>query len=69
MLNHNDEAILIDFGVSALKGEDEYIHTRIGTLLYFAPEMFEKSKKEFKVEGALTDLWALGVTFFYLISG
>ena len=68
MLNHNKEAILIDFGVSALKGDDDFIHTKMGTLLYFAPEMFQ-SGKNFRVQGAKTDLWALGVTFFYLLSG
>ena len=67
MLNHNDEAILIDFGVSALKGNNEFIQTKMGTLLYFAPEMFQSGGKEFN--GSLTDLWALGVTFYFLLTG
>ena len=69
MINHNDEAILIDFGVSSLKGDDDFVHSKLGTLLYFAPEMFQSGGKEFKVQGALTDLWALGVSFFFLITG
>ena len=70
MLNHNDEAILIDFGVSALKkGNDAVLKNKIGTLLYFAPEMFQSTGEDFKVRGDFIDLWALGVTFFYLITG
>lgn len=68
MVNHNNEAILIDFGVSALIGDGDFIQSQMGTLLFFAPEMFHKDKK-FKVQGAVTDLWALGVTFYYLITG
>ena len=41
MINHNNEAILIDFGVSSLRGDDDFIHTKMGTLLFFAPEMFQ----------------------------
>ena len=48
MINHNNEAVLIDFGVSALKGDDDFIHTKMGTLLFFAPEMFQ-SGKNFRV--------------------
>lgn len=39
MLNHNNEAVLIDFGVSALV-EDYKNNSNIGSYLYFAPEMF-----------------------------
>jgi serine/threonine protein kinase len=49
MINHNNEAILIDFGVSALKGDDDFLQTKMGTLLYFAPEMFQSGGKNFKV--------------------
>ena len=48
MINHNNEAILIDFGVSSLRGDDDFIHTKMGTLLFFAPEMFQ-SGKNFKI--------------------
>ena len=40
MLNHKNQAVLIDFGVSALKGDDDFVQTKVGTLLFFAPEMF-----------------------------
>jgi len=40
----------------------------MGSYLFFAPEMFLKTK-ESKVRGEMTDLWALGVTIFYLLTG
>ena len=46
MINHNNEAVLIDFGVSALVEEDA-MQTNMGSLMFFAPEMFLK-KKSFK---------------------
>lgn len=42
MINHNNEAVLIDFGVSALvdQQKDDQLKSTIGTYLIFAPEMF-----------------------------
>jgi serine/threonine protein kinase len=42
MLNHNNEAVLIDFGVSALvdNKEDLLFDSNMGSYLFFAPEMF-----------------------------
>ena len=71
MVNHNNEAVLIDFGVSAIvEGqEDDILESNMGSYMFFAPEMFMRSDKSIKVRGEMTDIWALGVTFFYLISG
>ena len=69
MINHNNEAILIDFGVSGLledKQEDPTKQT-VGTKLYYAPEMFKK--KEERCIGPSVDIWALGVTMFYMLTG
>ena len=41
----------------------------MGSYMFFAPEMFMRSDKTIKVRGEMTDIWALGVTFFYLITG
>ena len=43
MLNHNDVAVLIDFGVSAIiEGDDDYItQINMGTYYFYAPEMFQ----------------------------
>ena len=47
--------------------------TNIGTFNYYAPEMWEKKVDENNNvvynKGELTDLWALGITFFRLITG
>ena len=37
--------------------------------MFFAPEMFERASKNLKVRGEQTDLWALGISFYYLASG
>ena len=69
MINHNNEAILIDFGVSGLledKQEDVTKQT-IGTYCYYPPEMF-KAKADKKIDSKV-DIWALGVTMFYLLTG
>lgn len=39
MLNHNNEAILIDFGVSTIIDIDDTIDNNMGSYLFFAPEM------------------------------
>lgn len=68
MINHNNEAILIDFGLSEIvdRPEDAIIKSNMGSYMFFAPEMFNKA---FEVHGERTDLWALGVTFYYLLTG
>ena len=63
MLNHNDEAVLIDFGVSSQ--DSEMIESNMGTYMLFSPEMFGKDK----VLGEKSDIWALGMTFYYLLVG
>ena len=69
MINHNDEAVLIDFGVSALvdNNEDLYFDSNMGSYMYFSPEMFNISQE--KVHGEKSDIWALGITFYYLLAG
>ena len=71
MVNHNDEAVLIDFGVSAIveDQQDDTLDSNMGSYMFFAPEMFMRSDKTVKVRGEQTDIWALGITFYYLISG
>lgn len=52
MINHNDEAVLIDFGVSALVNgpENDELNNALGSYLFFAPEMFLK-KQGVKMRG------------------
>jgi non-specific serine/threonine protein kinase len=67
MLNHNNEAVLIDFGVSEIvdQPDDLILKSKMGTLIFFAPEMFNQTTSH----GERTDIWALGITFYYLITG
>ena len=37
--------------------------------MFFAPEMFISKIKGIKVRGKMTDLWALGITLFYMMCG
>lgn len=69
MINHNNEAVLIDFGVSALvdQQEDDLLKDTMGTYMIFAPEMFQTEKSQC-VKGEKTDLWALGVTLYFLLT-
>jgi len=43
VLNHNDEAVLIDFGISALIKDIDLIQMdlNMGSYMFFAPELFE----------------------------
>ena len=40
---------------------------KTGTYLFFAPELFDVKKRY--TYGAPTDIWALGLTFYYLLTG
>ena len=65
MVNHNKQAVLIDFGLSALVDhQNDEMSSNMGTYMFFAPEMFMGTKSKVKVRGAYTDIWALGITLF-----
>ena len=42
----------------------------MGTYIFFAPEMFQRYKsKDNHVRGEKIDIWALGVTLYYITKG
>ena len=41
MIGHNEEAVLIDFGVSGVFNASGDLGKKLGTQLYFPPEVFE----------------------------
>ena len=70
MINHNNQAVLIDFGLSALVDQqDDEMVSNMGSFIFFAPEMFMGKKSNVKVRGTKTDIWALGITLFYMVTG
>ena len=70
-INHNKEAVLIDFGVSADMDnkKDDKLDNNMGSYLFYAPEMFMRDQDGVEIRGEKTDIWALGVTFYYLLCG
>ena len=67
--------MLIDFGVSAMYDHDddavdkknEALRLRCGTYMFFAPELFGCGSSY--TFGSASDLWAIGITFYYLLTG
>jgi len=60
--NNNINIVLIDFGLS--KYENDPNNITKGTLKYIAPEFFKTGTRTKE-----TDLWAIGMTYFYLLTG
>ena len=70
MINHNNEAVLIDFGVSAIFEQDDNLVLSMGTYKFFAPEIFTlRSDQNIKIRGSPTDLWAVGITLYFMVCG
>ena len=40
----------------------------MGSYMFYAPEMFQLKEKG-EIQGRKTDIWALGITLFYLLTG
>ncbi len=67
LLSRHGEPIVIDFGLSRWIETQEHLTYRgevLGTLPYMAPEQFEENGKL----DARTDVWALGVMMYELLS-
>jgi tRNA A-37 threonylcarbamoyl transferase component Bud32 len=55
---------IMDFGLSKVIAQNEKLKEGMGTITYIAPEILIGSSYDFKV-----DVWSLGVTWFYVLSG
>ena len=55
---------IMDFGLSKVIAQDEKLKEGMGTITYIAPEILIGNDYDFKV-----DVWSLGVTWFYVLSG
>lgn len=68
LLDANGNLKLTDFGLATLyrrAGEERPLHSRCGTELYMAPEVF--AGKAYRGESA--DVWSLGVVLYLLVQG
>ena len=67
LTNSKGEVKIADFGISKIMGEDtgDFFKNITGTRLYQAPEAWGFNE----AKGRPIDIWALGVTFFYLTFG
>ena len=55
---------IMDFGLSKVIAQNEKLKEGMGTITYIAPEILIGNSYDFKV-----DVWSLGVTWFYVLSG
>lgn len=65
LLDHNKNIKIVDFGLSNTFKEAELLKTACGSPCYAAPEMIEGKK----YNGALVDIWSIGVILYALICG
>lgn len=67
VIDSNGNVKIGDFGLSTFRKNEEGKYFDIfGTLNYLSPEMLSKSKRE---ESYKVDIWAIGVSAFYLLTG
>lgn len=68
LINDDGRYAITDFGISAQSGhkhEDLFEESSGGTIAYMAPERFREDARP----NPASDVWALGVTFFEMITG
>ena len=72
VINKQHQAVLIDFGVSALFNDDNNTsQSCMGSYLYQAPEIFKDQdlSDNHAKKGQKSDIWSLGITIYELLCG
>ena len=68
LLDENGKIFLCDFGVSQFfEADSDVIRGAFGTIRFMAPEMLGVKGKE-QIHGKSIDMWAAGVTLFYMLT-
>jgi calcium/calmodulin-dependent protein kinase kinase 2 len=66
VLNNINELVLVDFGLAKqFEGNEDICKNTAGSCLFFAPEIVKTGQKK-EIRGRRTDIWAVGVTFYYI---
>lgn len=70
VLDDNNDIVLVDFGLSShFEDDNDRLNSTQGTALYYAPEIVRTGIPDKKVYGRKIDIWAMGVTLYYLATG
>eukprot|EP00126_Sphaerothecum_destruens_P006322 Sdes_comp19307_c0_seq1m10423 len=67
MIDENDNAILIDFGMAGY--ESDFIYSSAGTVPYMPPELYSAEQTQSRKHDAAADVWATGVLFYTMLAG
>lgn len=70
MVEHESNVRLMDLGIARMNGGNQFSHAGfIGTPQYAAPEQISRDENNNTNINASTDVYALGVTFYELLTG
>lgn len=65
VLDNNLNLKLIDFGLAVRTSPSKMLHEVVGSTLYAAPEIYDKSP----YDGKLADLWSCAIVLFIMLTG
>ncbi|CDW90444.1 protein kinase domain containing protein [Stylonychia lemnae] len=68
LIDHEDNIKIIDFGLSNFYSTSQMLKSQCGSLCYAAPEILETSDSPREYNGLFTDIWALGVILYNLLT-
>ena len=65
LIGENNLLKIIDFGLSNISPDNEFLNTPCGSPSYAPPEMIEGNK----YDGELADIWSSGIVLYVMLSG